>query len=327
MPDVLSQSEVDALLAAVEAPGAAGESADGRESLGRYDFARPERASREQLRALESMHELLSRNLAAALSGMLRASVDVQLSAVDQLTYSEFVASLPSPTCFSIVTAEPLEGRMVIEMNPAIVYAMLDKMLGGPATNVVIDRPMTEIERNLAERIMSQVLTLMREAWRPIKEIHFRLHDVESNPQLVQIAPPTEAVVLVIFDVRMGDAAGLLNVCIPYKVIEPVMGAFTTIQSWFASERREQRPEERGAIAVALSGVPLELAVEVASAGMTVEDLTSLRPGDVITTERKQGSPFLLKIGGRPKYLGQPGRRGNRKSFLIEGRSSPEERI
>jgi len=330
MPDVLSQSEVDALLAAVDEIGDAAPAAlpeAPHEGIISYDFARPERASRDQLRALESMHEVLARNMAAALSGLLRTVVEVSLSAVDQLTYSEFIGSLPTPTCFNILTAEPLEGRMVFEMNPSIVYPMIDKLLGGPASSVVIDRPMTEIERNLVERIVSNVLELMVEAWRPVQSIGFALQAIESNPQLVQIAPPTEAAVLIIFDVRMGEAAGLLNVCIPYKLIEPVMGAFTTIQSWFASERRDLKPEEVMAITDALSGAAVRATVEVASTRMTVDELTSLRPGDVISTDRPTGSPFLMKFEGRPKFLGEPGKRGNRKSFLILRRSGPEERI
>lgn len=329
MPDVLSQSEVDALLAAVDEMGApsSAEVAAPSEDVAPYDFARPERASREQLRALESMHEILSRNIAATVSGLLRSVVEVSLSAVDQLTYSEFIASLPSPTCFNIVSAPPLEGRIVLEMNPSIVYPMIDKLLGGPATSVIIDRPMTEIERNLVERIVSQVLELMTEAWRPVKEIRFELANTESNPQLVQIAPPTEAVVLIILDVRMGEAAGLFNICIPYKVIEPVMGAFTTIQSWFASERRELKPEEKAALVEALKGAELPVSVEVANTKMTLEEVSSLQPGDIITTDRKADSPFLMKIGGRPKFLGEAGRRGNRKSFLIQRLSGPEERI
>ena len=329
MPDVLSQSEVDALLAAVDEMGTApGPEADApTEDILPYDFARPERASREQLRALESMHEVLSRNIAATLSGLLRSVVEVSLSTVDQLVYSEFVASLPSPTCFNIVTAEPLEGRLVFEMNPSIVYPMIDKLLGGPATSVVIDRPMTEIERNLVERIVGQVLDLMTEAWRPVKEIAFKLANTESNPQLVQIAPPTEAAVLVILDVRMGEAAGLFNVCIPFKLIEPVMGAFTTIQSWFARERRELRPEELGSVVEALRGAAVPVSVEVASTKMTLEELSTLQAGDIITTDRQAGLPFLMKVGGRPKFLGEAGKRGNRKSFLIDEISKPEERI
>ncbi len=329
MPDVLSQSEVDALLAAVDEMPAEGSAAaaGSPDDVAAYDFTRPERAGREQLRAIESMHELLARNFAATLSGMLRSVVEVSLSTVDQLTYSEFIASLPSPTCFSLITAQPLEGRMVLEMNPSIVYAMIDKLLGGPATSVMIDRPMTEIERNLMERVISTMLDLMRDAWRPISDISFDLHATESNPQLVQIAPPTEPVILIIFDVRMGEAAGLFNICIPYKTIEPVMEGFTTIQSWFASERREQRPDELAGIVKALGGGRLEMVVDVASASMTIEDLTELQVGDIITTGRRAGSPLLLSIGGKPKFFGEAGKRGNRKSLLVTGRTGSEERI
>src|SRR5262245_32170069 len=212
--EVLSQAEVESLLSAMEshtakASGAAPGLSAGvgarpplrpREKVTPYDFKRPERVGKEQMRALQSLHEGFSRNFGAALSAMLRMIVEVKLTSVDQLTYSEFVFSLENPTCFNLLRAEPLEGNLILDINPSILFPIIDRLLGGGKEGTPPSRrPLTEIELRLVSRISTIFLREMKKSWQNVVDLELSVERVESNPQLVQIVPPNEVVVLVSF--------------------------------------------------------------------------------------------------------------------------------
>ena len=219
--DVLSQAEVENLLSqmqtagdgATKSPAAARESSaepstKPREKIVPYDFKRPERVGKEQMRALQTLHEGFARNFGAALSGLLRSIVEVKLTSVDQLTYSEFVFSLENPTCFNLLKAEPLEGNLILDINPSILYPIIDRLLGGGRDPTPLARrPLTEIELRLVARITSLFLEEFRRAWDNVLELKLAVERVESNPQLVQIVPPNEVVVLISFEIAHGRNA------------------------------------------------------------------------------------------------------------------------
>ena len=232
--DVLSQAEVESLLSAMDGDAAtpadtataptpaAGDRPDyagEKRSVIPYDFKRPDRVGKEQMRALQSLHEGFSRNFGVALSGLLRTIAEVKLTSVDQLTYSEFVFSLENPTCFNLIKAEPLEGHLILDINPSILYPIIDRLLGGgKETGTVARRPLTEIELRLVSRITQLFLDEMRRAWEALLTLELRVEHVESNPQLVQIVPPNEVVVLISFEVTLGDVRGMVNLCIPFQL-------------------------------------------------------------------------------------------------------------
>ena len=331
MPEVLSQNEVDALLSAVSDVNVDQHiTADKTKprDVSVYDFKRPERVSKDQMRALETHHEVMARNLAATLSGHLRTIVDCKLTTVEQLTYSEFVMSLPNPTCFNVMTAEPLEGKLVLEINPSIVFPIIDKLLGGQAgPGSVPEREMTEIERKLFARITDRILTHLRETWVPIKKLDFAIVQTESNPQLLPIVAPNEVVVLISLEIRMGETSGMLNLCIPYPVIEPVMAAFSTVQSWYSQRRKGQEIQEAtDYLQASLKGAVLEVAAYVAETELSVRELLELAPGQVLVTDKPVAAPLLLTIGGKPKYFGRAGTYRGKKAFEILRASRPEER-
>src|SRR5438067_716999 len=208
MADVLSQSEVESLLAALD-PGSAaatheeGEAPESTSQVSVYDFKRPERVSKEQMRTFQALHEGFSREFGAALSGMVRSIVECKLISVDQLTYSEFVFSLENPTCFNLLRAEPLEGHIILDLNPSIIFPIIDRLLGGgraPSQNVP-RRPLTEIELRLASRITDRAIEGLRNAWSSVCDLALKVTQVESNPQLVQIVPPNEVIVLISFEI------------------------------------------------------------------------------------------------------------------------------
>ncbi|MHC4915410.1 MAG: flagellar motor switch protein FliM [Planctomycetota bacterium] len=332
MPEVLSQNEVDALLSAVsevsmDLASEADQSTAPEVSI--YDFKRPERVSKDQMRALETHHEVMARNLAATLSGYLRSIADCKLTTVEQLTYSEFIMSLPNPTCFNVLTAPPLEGKLVLEINPSIVFPIIDKLLGGQARpESVLDREMTDIESKLFGRITDRILAHLRETWAPIQRMDFAIIQTESNPQLLPIVAPNEVVVLISFEVRMDDVAGMMNLCIPYPVIEPVMSTFSTVQSWYSQPRKGQEAADAEAhLKASLRTTSLDVAAYLAETELSVRDLLELSPGQVLVTDKPADSPLLLTVAGKPKFLGRAGTYRGKKAFQITRPASAEDRL
>ena len=332
--DVLSQAEVEGLLSAMTpdgptAPGA-GQAAGPverpsavpplkpRERVVPYDFKRPERVGKEQIRALQTLHEGFGRNFAAGLSAMLRSMIEVKLAGVDQLTFSEFIFSLENPTCFNLLTAEPLEGNLILEINPSILYPIIDRLLGGSRQGgPLARRPLTEIELRLVSRINDLFLRELREAWKNVLEMDPKVERVESNPQLVQIVPPNEVVVLISFDVSLNETRGMVNLCIPFNAIERISSKLSA-NSWVAYGRRQATADSIERISQNLQSARVELKVRLAQTRITTGELVGLRVGDVITTNKDIRSPMLVTVQGVPKFRASPGAYKARKAIRIE---------
>ncbi len=330
MPDVLSQSEVDALLNAVDAGAvdisapevaapAAMDEPELPEDVQIYDFKRPERVSTDQIRSIEMMHEVLARKLGASLSAYLRTIVEVKLASVEQLTYQEFLMSLPNPTCFNLLRCDPLDGSMVLEINPSIVFPILDKLLGGGHGDPLIpDREMSDIEWRLISHVTTETLTYLHDCWKPIMDIDFMVSGRESNPMLMQIVPPNEVVILVCFEVKMGDASGMLNLCIPFPVIEPKIGDFSTIQTWFQSRRTSDADLEKAKLNEGIKDAGLEAVVYIGKTHISMKDLLNLKPGDLIMTQKDVSEPLLMTIADRPKFWVYPGQHRHYKAARVD---------
>ncbi|HSZ58310.1 MAG TPA: flagellar motor switch protein FliM [Tepidisphaeraceae bacterium] len=321
MADVLDQSEVDALLAAVDtgkvqqehtapqAPGARAPQVD----VQLYDFKRPERVSKDQMRALEALHEGFGRNFGAALSGYLRTIIEVSVAHIEQLTYSEFIHSLPNPTCFNLLKAEQLDGQLCLEISPLIIYPIIDRLLGGSNADLFIpQRPLTQIEQRLVQRITDRATHHLSEAWSNLTPVTFRVDDFESNPRLVQIVPPNETVVVVGFELKMGNRTGTMSLCIPYNVIEPIMGVLAA-QNWFSYHRKGGQDDHLRKLTKNVSNAPVEARVFLAQTSIMLDELMSLQVGDVITTDKDCSRDVLIQVEGKNKFLAQCGQyRGNR---------------
>ena len=329
MPDVLDQTEIDALLNAVDGTGdAAGLGGDGparRDPAKRpadvaaYDFRRPERVGKEQARALETLHDAFARNFGASLSGFLRTIVEVRVSQVEQLSYGEFAASLPNPTCFHLVGGEQggraLDGQVCLELSPLIVYPIIDRSLGGSDGDLFIpQRPLTQIEQRLIQRVTDRAMHHLGEAWSQILPTTFAVEAFESNPQLVQSVPPNETTVVVGFEIKLGRRAGTMSLCLPYQAIEPMMGRVQQ-QSWMASAgRRSAAGEGAGErLGEGLAAAPVELRATLARTTLTLGELMGLKAGDVITTDKPATGDVAVSLGGRGKFAGKLGQfRGNK---------------
>ncbi len=329
--DVLSQAEVESLLNAVDAnaksTGSASRAAAAapppsiprsRDKVTPYDFKRPERVGKDQMRALQTLHEGFGRNFGAALSALLRSIVEMKLTSVDQLTYSEFVFSLENPTCFNLLKADPLEGNLILDINPSILYPIIDRLLGGGReTSALARRPLTEIELRLVRRITDLFLEELHRAWENVLNLELAVVRVESNPQLVQIVPPNEVVVLISFELTVGDVRGMMNLCVPFNSIERISGKLSS-NSWVTYGRRQATQESMRQISGNLQGSLLGLVVRLADTQISTKDLVGLRVGDIITTEKDVRSALTVELEGVAKFTARPGAYKGRKAIRID---------
>lgn len=332
MVEVLDQREIDSLLAAVEAGGVEGSVGGGLQPAIRsakevhdYDFKRPERVSKEQMRALEGIHETFARNLGAFLSGFLRTIVEIRVATAEQLTYSEFIHSLPNPTNFNLLTAEPLEGQMCLELSPLIIYPIIDRLLGGSNSELFIpQRPLTLIEQRLVGRITDKALQVLRESWAGMQEVKFKIVEVESNPHLVQIVAPNEVVVVLGFEIKMGGRAGTMSLCMPFNVIEPVMDKLLS-QGWLAYQRRVQAEDRSADIARALGATEVGVVAYLAQTSITVGELLGLQPGDILQTGKDVRGEMVLQVEGKNKFAGRLGRHKDHVAIKVTRLAEVEE--
>ncbi len=335
MTDILNQDEVDALLDLVNQTGGfpplppTPQLNESSETLGYnilppssihiYDFKRPERVSKEQVMALEALHEAFARNVSASLSGYLRTMVEVRLISVEQFTYSEFTLSLPSPTSINLLSCDPLEGNMILEMNPSIIFPVIDRLLGGGTSEAyLLDRSFTNIELGLVHSILTRVLDQLTQTWENFKPIKFEIIETESNPFLMQIVAPNEPIVLLSFEVIMGEYSGMINLCIPFKVIEPIIPEFSK-SNWFAAQATPSSLA-RTHILRNISNADVELQAILAEIPIRLEDLLTLKSGDILDTGKPAQGDLKLSIGTKEKFLGRPGLSRGRLAFQIKKR-------
>jgi flagellar motor switch protein FliM len=289
-----------------------------RQRVVAYDFKRPERVGKEQMRALQSLHEGFARNFGASMSALLRTIVEVKLISVDQLTYSEFVYSLEIPTCFNLLKPRPLEGNWILDISPTLIYPIIDRMLGGGnISDATLKRPLSEIELRLTSRITSVFFRELTTGWMNAIELDIEVERVESNPQLVQIVPPNEVVILVSFELTLGKTRGMINLCIPFNTIERI-GSKLSSNSWVGYASSRSTPQSQANIARNLEGAVAELSVTLAKSSIKTSDLFGLRVGDIINTEKDVRMPLEVEVEGVVKFLASPGAFKGRTAISIQ---------
>jgi flagellar motor switch protein FliM len=338
MTSALDQSDIDALLSAVST----GEVAEERQvgqifsrfrrdleniEIRDYDFKRPERISKDQMRALQTLHEAFARNYGASLSGFLRTIVEVRVDHAEQMTYSELIGSLPNPTSFNLITAPELDGQLCLEVSPLIIYPIIDRLLGGSNHDLFIpQRALTLIETRLIQKILDRGMAALTEAWESIRRINFRLGEMESNPHIVQIVPPNEVVVVIGFEIKMASRAGTMCLCIPYNVIEPMIEDLSA-QNWFLAGRHRGEAQWGKLISRRLADAPLEVAGILANTTITMGELRSLEVGDIIATEKSATSPAVVTVEGVPKFLANIGQHKGERAMKILRPIRPSDRF
>ncbi len=320
MRKILSQSEIDALLSTMEEKR---EEKRGPE-VQFYDFKHPDRLSRDQTRMLRTIHEGFSRVLATYLSTTTRTMVDVELASVDQVMYMEFTMGMSNPTCIYTLDMEGLSGNALLEISPELVFFVIDRLFGGPGEVTIENRPVTLIEQAVLKRIVERMLEFLDNAWAQVHPMGFKIRDFETNPQFVQIAPPSEPVVVFPFQIILQESKFPMNLCFPYFVLEPILKKLTP-QSWMTMSRQEGNPEDEKRIRDVLKVTEVELIVELGKAEISLRELLRLEEGDVLVLGTRVDDELKVRVNGRLKFFGKPGVYRKRKAILISREASIEE--
>ena len=319
MGDILSQEEVDALLSAVSSGELTPENVS--ESLAEknvtlYDFRRPGRVSKDQMRTLQALNDSFARLFSTHLSPFLRTMVEINLVTVEQLTYAEFIMSVPDPTCISIFSMPPLEGNAVLEINPTLVFSIVDRLFGGQGAAMNISRELTPIEKRIMKKIILKALDDLKEVWAHVGELNPRLVTIESNPQFVQIAWPGETVILASFEVKMQRSTGLMSLCFPFSLLENVISKLTS-QYWISATMKEKNIEAKKINDKNFKTLILPVKAILGDAHITLKEFMALNVGDVLILERSITEPIVITVENYPVYLAIPGTVGNKKGVKI----------
>lgn len=313
MADILSQDEVDLLLNAVSDSAVSDMASEALPEqdmhLTAYDFRRPERVSKEQLKGLQSLFEAFAREVSILFPPYLRTVVRVDLTSIDQLTYDEFILSVARPTSLNVVDMSPLEGTAVLEMSPSMVFPIVDRVLGGRGMTLSEPRELTEIENRIIGRITMMILDSLRRSWDQLIEFELQVIQQESDPLIVQIVAGSEMVILVGYEVHIGDTVGTMNFCIPLLVLNPILDQISQ-QAHFARRMSEETAAEaRAAIQRRLSRALFPVEAVLGSAELTIQDLANLRVGDVIQLDSSPYEELTVAIGGVERFKARPGKR------------------
>jgi len=308
--DILSQNEIDALLSAISTGEMDADELKKEESSKKvkvYDFKRALRFSKDQIRSLTRIHDNFARLLTTYFSAQLRTYIQITVGSVDQLPYEEFIRSIPKMTVLNVFEMQPLEGRVLMEVNPNIAYAMMDRIMGGLGSNVNKIDNLTEIETKIISNIFEKSLDNYQEAWESIVEIEPVMEEFEVNPQFLQMVSPNETVVVISLNIQVGETSGMINLCIPHVVLEPIIPRLS-VHYWMQSDRKEPKPNEIEALKKHIQLADITISAELGSSELAIQDFLQLQIGDVIQLERSITQPLVVKIGDKPKFTGQPGK-------------------
>jgi flagellar motor switch protein FliM len=266
------------------------------------------------MRSLHLLHDYFARNFTSSLSAYLRAFVDVTLSRVEQISYSDFLKILPDPTLFNSILMRPLDSNIALEINPGLVFPMIDILLGGPGTACAVDRNLTEIEMNIIEGVVRLALKDLREAWRPIMELELSLEGSGMKSQMFQIVSPGETVVAVALEVKLAETSGTMNICIPSRMLKVIRSKFD--QQWTVRRQRVAGSDAPRLLTL-LHPAAVTVMGELRGSCMTVDDLLKIGVGDVVQLNGRVGDPLVLCVCGVPKFLGRIVSRRGKRAFEI----------
>jgi flagellar motor switch protein FliM len=279
-----------------------------------YDFRRPDRIAKDQLRSIHLLHDNFARSLASSLSGYLRAYVVVNLISVEQLSFAEFTQCLPSPTVLVALGMKPFDGNAVMELNPSLVFPLLEMLLGGNGKGAALSRETTEIEQSILDTLFRIILHDLSLAWETVAKIAFSVEARETEPQLLQILSPNEAVVSIGLEIRVGDNTGLMNIGMPSIVIKMLRHKFD--QQWSVRKTDSTMAEQTRMLNL-LKPTKLHLDARLEGPTLLVQDLLKLEPGHVLNFDYPLERPLRLIVNGRDKYEGHLVATRNKKSFQV----------
>ncbi|MDA8096167.1 MAG: flagellar motor switch protein FliM [Desulforudis sp.] len=310
MTEILSQAEIDALLSAVSTGQVVAEEFAEREreqTYKPYDFRRPNKFSKEQLRTLQALHDNYARILSGFLSGYLRANIIVRVASVDQFTFDDFVRSIPTPTVLTVFTLQPLKGMAVMETNPQFMFPIIDLMFGGPGEMPRKVRDMTDIELSVIRKLTKKLFENLQLAWQDVYNIEPQIESIETKPRLHQIISPNEIVAVITFTTVVGGTArGLMNICLPHIVLDPMLVHLSSHYRYVHTALQADGTEERY-MAHWLKMIGVDLSLVAGENEITVQDFLNLQVGDVVPLSRRTNQDLDLYVEEQLKFKAQAG--------------------
>jgi len=313
MSKILSQEEIDALLSGEGiGEGVGGEVAEAgaeeqKEKLvSLYDFKHPNRVSKDQLRTIQTIHESFARGFATHLSTRLRSLVDIDLTSVDQLTYSEFIMSMADPSAVYIFNIRELDGDAILEISPQLVLYIIDRSFGGEGGVIQEAREITIIEQSVMKKIVDNALEQLVRAWQNITPLTLELRDFETNPQLIQISPPGETAIMISFEVKISDFSSLLNLCFPYFVLEDVMPKLSA-QHQIAHNQRKRSHNDENIVKHKLGKTDIPVFVNLGRTELSLREVLDLENGDIVRLDNRLDQMLEVIVGDTAKFRGKPG--------------------
>lgn len=327
MGDVMTQEEIDELLKALNK----GEvniddvSDTTEKRIVDYDFARPPKFSKDQLRTLETIFDNYARLVSSYLSGYLRTHAQVDVINAEQLAYSEFTNSLSNPVILAIVDFQPLKGSIIFELSATIGYCIIDRILGGRGETLQKLRDFSEIEKILLERIIYQLLGFLKEPWENVLDLNPKLDKIETNSQFAQIIPPNDMTAFITLSIKIGDIEGFINICIPYLVIEPIMNKVNT-KYWYGNKEQEDVEIYREKVEKRLEFAQIPVSAILGRTYITVGEFISLQVGDVIKIDSFVNSDLDVNVGNLLKFHAKPGIKKGKNAIQITSIVRKEEK-
>ena len=321
MADILSQDEVDLLLSAVSEGDTDDDGQEGaafdQPVLSTYDFRRPERVSKDQLKGLQSLFEAFARELSIVLPPFLRTIVRVDLTSIDQLTYDEFILSVARPTSLSIIDMTPLDGKTVLEMSPAMVFPIVDRVLGGKGMSLATPRELTEIEDRIIHRIARMILDCWKRSWSHLIEFKMTVENQESDPLIVQIVAGSEMVVLVGYEIYIGETVGSMNMCVPLLVLNPILDQISHQDHFQRKLSPAAQAITRAVIERTVNRARVSIDAVLGETELELSELARLQVGDVIQLDKNASDSLSVSVGGVRKFTARAGRRGDQSAIQI----------
>jgi len=319
--EILSQEEIDALLSAVsygEEVEVEAEPSKVERIVNTYDFRHPARVSKDQLRTIQNLHDNFARLLSATFSTLQRSVIEVTLVSVDQITYSEFIMSLSSPSCTYVFRMEPLDGVSVVDYSQSVVFSFVDRLFGGRGGSISADRELTWIEKSVMNNIINRTLRDLERTWERIIPLECNVEMLETNPEFVQVVPASETVVLISFELKSDNVNGLINLCYPYITIEPI--ALRLGGQNLVSSAKEVPKEELMKNRKRIELFEADLLARLGETTVSVRDLINLKVGDVLTVDTRTNDDIELYVENELKFYGRPGHLGKYRAVEIVDR-------
>jgi flagellar motor switch protein FliM len=317
MADILSQDEIDALMGIVDDNvEAETESEDsGQRQIMLYDFKRPNRVSKEQLRAIRGIHDKMARNLASEMSATLRSIIEIHLQAVDQMTYGEFLMSLPSPTSFNVFSIRPLDGSAILEINPSIVFPMIDRLLGGKGDSYDTERELSDIELTLLDNVLKVIMSKLKESWGPIVEMIPLIESKESSPNVIQIVAQNEIVIMVVLEITIGETSGMINLAYPVIYLESILSRLASKDIMIGE--RSAKKSRAAELKELLKRADIVNEAILGTTSLTIKKILDLEVGDVIKLNTPESNEAIITIDKKELFKAEMGIHNYHKTMKI----------